>query len=309
MKRQKIDDRFPSKVMYRTHPCVFERSIAPEPGTAWAVRGPRRLMTYRVELEPLNQRSSTCLCPLDDNWTPMYHLEHHLDFGLPRNEQRMAIEEDCRLFNFCGRVWFNITNRNDTFLGELDWQAHDPKVVGCGILAFPFEVGSTEKNWMFFEQGGLLYGVRWVHAHVVHRIYPDFQKGHAVSEPIVHEYRLDWPHGRPHGGTSPVAIGDEYLSLFQSSKLAAVNGRKDYYVGVYAFEAKPPFRVTRVPKEPLISPLTWPEHSVGFNGHNTFFPLGLARENDTWRVSLGDDRAMWLLEYSTDELLDATKPV
>lgn len=106
-----------------------------------------------------------------------------------------------------------------------------------------------EKNWLFF-----------VHDDRMHLIYQ--AKPHVVVEfndnmGIVKEYRTDnpkieWKWGEIRGGTPPVRAGDEYWTFFHSS-LPWTDRYRRYFMGAYAFEAKAPFRITRITKEPLLA--------------------------------------------------------
>jgi hypothetical protein len=61
-----------------------------------------------------------------------------------------------------------------------------------------------------------------------------------------------WKHGQPRGGSAPVRIGDTYFSFFHSST-PWKNGKRQYHMGAYTFEAKPPFKVTSVTPKPILS--------------------------------------------------------
>lgn len=106
----------------------------------------------------------------------------------------------------------------------------------------------NEKNWLFF-----------VHSDRMHLIY--LTRPHTVIElddnmGPVKEYRTDnpsirWEYGEIRGGTPPVLVDGEYWSFFHSS-LPWTDRYRRYYMGAYAFEAKPPFNITRITEEPLL---------------------------------------------------------
>jgi predicted GH43/DUF377 family glycosyl hydrolase len=118
-----------------------------------------------------------------------------------------------------------------------------------------------------------------------------------VTQTFQTDTHIDWPHGEIRGGTPPVRVGDEYISFFHSSTAwAKVHGamRNRYYMGVYAFEARPPFKVTRYSRRPLLIG-TLREPSV-LMSPPCVFPSGALLRGDQWLVTLGvnDALAGWL---------------
>jgi predicted GH43/DUF377 family glycosyl hydrolase len=105
-----------------------------------------------------------------------------------------------------------------------------------------------EKNWTWFMHDGEPHMVYSIEPHVVTRC------DSAAS--VVEEYTTDlagdiWFYGQRRGGSNPIRIGDEYFAFYHSST-PWWNGRRRYYMGAYAFEAKPPFRITRSTTIPLL---------------------------------------------------------
>jgi hypothetical protein len=105
-----------------------------------------------------------------------------------------------------------------------------------------------EKNWAWFIHEGELHMVYSMEPHVVVKC------DSAAS--VVEEYstKLEndiWFYGERRGGSNPIRIGDEYFAFFHSST-PWWHGRRRYYMGAYAFEAKPPFRITRSTTIPLL---------------------------------------------------------
>ncbi len=106
-----------------------------------------------------------------------------------------------------------------------------------------------EKNWTWFMHEGEMHMVYDMEPHTVVRC-------DSAASPQ-EEYQTDlpsdmWRHGRRRGGSNPVRIGDEYFAFYHSS-LPWWRGRRRYYMGAYAFEAKPPFRITRSTSLPLLT--------------------------------------------------------
>jgi predicted GH43/DUF377 family glycosyl hydrolase len=61
-----------------------------------------------------------------------------------------------------------------------------------------------------------------------------------------------WRYGTIRGGTPPVLVGNELITFFHSSTPWTTEKRQ-YHMGAYAFENKPPFRITRITREPLLT--------------------------------------------------------
>jgi len=111
------------------------------------------------------------------------------------------------------------------------------------------ETGGPEKNWCPIE-GTPNFVYQSSSEHVVFN--------HLSGECSTSK-GITWPFGEVHGGTPAVLVGDQYLSFFQSSLTVdpSVMGASEcyprqYFVGAYTFESVPPFRITRVTKEPLL---------------------------------------------------------
>ena len=105
-----------------------------------------------------------------------------------------------------------------------------------------------EKNWTWFIHEGEL--------HMVYSIEPHLVTKCDAAASVVEEYTTNlegdiWFYGERRGGSNPIRIGDEYFAFFHSST-PWWHGRRRYYMGAYAFEAKPPFRITRSTTIPLL---------------------------------------------------------
>lgn len=153
-----------------------------------------------------------------------------------------------------------------------------------------------EKNWIWFFHDGLPHLVYWTNPHQVAVFDKDFV---AV---VAHETKpeLNWHFGEPRGGTPPVRIGDEYWSFFHSSTVWKAPKRQ-YHMGVYTFEAKAPFRITRMTELPILSGSKFdPWHG---NKPLVVFPCGAVLRNGKWLVTLGvNDLISAWLEIPHDEL-------
>jgi predicted GH43/DUF377 family glycosyl hydrolase len=109
------------------------------------------------------------------------------------------------------------------------------------------------------------------------------------------EKSLNWDYGIIRGGTPPVMTdnGDEYLTFFHS-RLPDEKHRWRYYMGAYAFESQPPFRITRITTEPLLagsSADVWSKDKP-----LVVFPCGSRLKDGKWLVTMGvnDLASAWI---------------
>lgn len=156
--------------------------------------------------------------------------------------------------------------------------AHDPRDI-------------HEKNWLWFSHDGALHLVYRAIPHEVSRWSDDvkFTGEEWKTEPVY----APWRFGEIRGGTSPVLVGNEYWSFFHSS-MPWISKKRQYYMGAYAFEAKPPFRMTRITPRPLLSGSPNDEWLPGKPA--CIFPCGAVIRNGNWLVVGGsnDISCFWL---------------
>ncbi len=146
----------------------------------------------------------------------------------------------------------------------------DLRVEECQIMKST--VREWEKNWQLFECDKKLRVIYYPNPNTV-----GWRDGQQFKIPAADGARLDWEWGEARGGTPPIKIGEEYFSFFHSSI------QKHYVAGFYAFEAKPPFRVTRWPSQPCMIAVKDAWHG----GHAVVFPGGAIFENGRWLVAFG----------------------
>lgn len=143
-----------------------------------------------------------------------------------------------------------------------------------------------EKNWTFFEHDNLnrfVYAMSRDSGHEVVTVNHDFKAMHVDKSPGVH-----WEYGEVRGGTPPIRYGDEYFGFFHSSM--PWHGTMRYFMGAYAFEAKPPFKVTRQTMHPIAggSP-----HDPWVGGSKpVIFPSGAHFDGQDWLVLYGVNDAI-----------------
>lgn len=137
-----------------------------------------------------------------------------------------------------------------------------------------------EKNWIWFFHENELYFSYATDPHVVCKLG---QRG------ILSTYKTDlacplWKHGELRGGSPPVRIGDEYFCFVHSS-MPWKTPLKRYYMGAYAFEAKPPFKITRYTPNPLLCGSDKDPRNMG--APIVVFPCGNLFDGKTHLVTMG----------------------
>lgn len=142
----------------------------------------------------------------------------------------------------------------------------------------------NEKNWGWFEFGGDLHFVYAIHPHTVVQT-----AGESIETVHDTNYRHPWTLGQLRGGTNPIRVGNEFIAFFHSSlpwkSIPKYGERRKYYMGAYAFEAKPPFKVTRITPRPL---LTGTENGPVIPGSPAcVFPCGSLLEGDKFFITFG----------------------
>lgn len=133
----------------------------------------------------------------------------------------------------------------------------------------------NEKNWAWFDHGGRLHFIYITKPHIV--VATD---GPSVVARYETDFSTHWKWGDLRGGTNPILIGDEYLAFFHSSipwkTVPRYGERRRYFTGAYTFEARAPFRVTRMAMKPF---LTGSDQDPTIPGSPAVvFPCGLVQE-------------------------------
>lgn len=203
--------------------------------------------------------------------------------------------EDPRAVYWNGQTWIGCVNFTwfadgswtgahqvlGMFQDDDDWTSiarRDPPV-GTNNASGGDTGGFHNKNWVWFFYDDKL--------HLIYTSDPwhvvefggnwDEQINHAVGA-------VKWKFGLVRGGTPPILVGDRFYTFFHSS--LPWRGRfRRYYMGVVAFEAKPPF-----------APVLWSHVPLLTGSQNdpwqqrkplVVFPCGALFENDQWLISFG----------------------
>lgn len=141
-----------------------------------------------------------------------------------------------------------------------------------------------EKNWLWFSHEGDLHMIYRAVPHEVSKWTNDvkFTGEEWKTEPVVNPWRF----GELRGGCNPVRVGNEYWTFFHSS-LPWDGKKRQYYMGAYSFEAKPPFRMLRMTPRPLLAGSTLDEWLPG--KPPCVFPCGAIIRNGRWLVVGGSN--------------------
>lgn len=147
-----------------------------------------------------------------------------------------------------------------------------------------------EKNWLWFFHNDQPHLVYKASPQVVARFSPQFR----FEQEFKSEANLKWDYGIIRGGTPPVRVGHEYVTFFHSSLPTGDQYHRRYYMGAYSFEAKEPFTVTRMVREPLLVG-SWQDKWAP-NKPLVVFPCGSRYKKGMWLVTMGvnDLESAWI---------------
>ena len=148
-----------------------------------------------------------------------------------------------------------------------------------------------EKNWLWFLDDGIPHFI-YDSSHCVVEMRDGLKRPSAIYR-FSHDWS-EWKFGTPRGGTPPVLIGDEYVTLFHSSfDWMPYWHRNRYCIGAYAFESKPPFKITRFTRKPiLMGSSNKPDKIVP---HANVFVMGATIDRESLFVTAGinDETCGW----------------
>jgi predicted GH43/DUF377 family glycosyl hydrolase len=220
---------------------------------------------------------------------------------------------DPRFFLFQGQYW--IWYHDNFRMYAFPWSAR----VGELIEPLPFhpigfQLRKRERNWGLFGGPTDISSDKTmlaVYEIIPHRILTVTKSTRCFE--VTPSY-ITWPnpvwpverYGEPHGGTTPICIGDHWFSFFQSSRvLHHGSRRKVYYIGFYGFDRRPPYPIKYMTAEPILSGLDFPGPFSFWNEYAVAYPSGAVLLDDRWIVALGiHDREFKFIIYSHDFLLE-----
>jgi predicted GH43/DUF377 family glycosyl hydrolase len=243
-------------------------------------------------------RGKTLLAYRDKYWYSDLHIAE-LDADLrplgttplhPRHPLCQAGREDPRLFVHRGQLHCSFTG-----IQFADGQTLTHSML-CR-LSEVLEVEETwcpeyegrrfpmEKNWQFFTWQDELFAIYTIRPHVVLYLPHGRKAAYLFSE---HAGPSPWAGGRLSGGAAPVLVDDEYYCWFHGSIEDSERGRRVYNIGLYTFEAKPPFRPRRITPVPLLMARAGDRPpSRPHNWADVVFPCGALLRGKEWLVSYG----------------------
>lgn len=173
--------------------------------------------------------------------------------------------------------------------------------------------GRHEKNWTPFTYHGKLFLTYSINPHRIYK--PILNKNRCLSIAST-ETLTDWSFGELRGGSQAFLVGNEYLSFFHSSidiETLQSNGKKmtHYFMGAYAFEKDPPFKITKISKKPIIG-----KNFYNGKNHKTWKPLRVVfpggyvfDQKHIWLTYGRQDHEIWIVKMDKIKLLQSLKKV
>lgn len=208
---------------------------------------------------------------------------------LPYRKHIYKVNDDPRWLIWQDKLWITYTDRNHQWIAQLDDDLQT-------VEAWRSPQENPEKNWQFFVHQNELWCVYKMQPYVVHKInlVDGLIKFTEIHQSPVNFKWEQW--GEPRGGTLPLLVDDHYYAFFHSNEMC--DNYKLYHMGVYKFEAKPPFRVISVSRQPILS-ADLAARPRSFNRRSSVvFPCGVLFENNKWIISLGwNDRECRIYEF------------
>lgn len=248
----------------------------------------KNYFTYRAEAKPFCVNIRLGLCLLDEFYQPIKEsnvlLDLHAELHAPHGKTyaKNFHVEDPRLFIYNDDLYLSYTDGYQMAQAKIDPQTL--QAVESFYITKP-DKQRTEKNWIFFEHDKELYSVYNTCPHEIFKM-----DGANWEKVYSEEWKSGWRHGIIRGGTSPILVGDKYVSFFHSAlgvKHRGIEGRQ-YFMGAYTFESKPPFRPLSITKEPIIVG-EWVDDNIPRLSNAIFvvFPSGVIRQENGYLVSFG----------------------
>jgi predicted GH43/DUF377 family glycosyl hydrolase len=152
--------------------------------------------------------------------------------------------------------------------------------------------GKEEKNWVFFKNDNKNYFVYKSNPFTVVEVNSDWS---SVSNEHITD-GIEWEYGKIRGGTNPVFYDGQFWSFFHSSLSLGRLVKKVYFMGWYSFEAKPPFKITGMSENPILTGNFSEDTIYHVPPWAVVFPGGSYIEDDVWVVVYGynDVQCRWM---------------
>jgi predicted GH43/DUF377 family glycosyl hydrolase len=258
------------------------------------------LLAYRCECVPWFRLSMIAITKLDPDWHPV--LESTVVPDLTSKFGNYCVE-DPRFFVYKNELWLCYTDAHEVALAKLN---DDLTTAKSFYLERPWQHGRPEKNWTFFEHEERMLAV---YSLMPHRIV----EVEGTQSKFVYESKWDpeWSWGELRGGSSPVLHNGLYWSFFHSSiniREESYGPIRQYLMGVYAFDSKPPFRPVLISKKPLLAGEEEQHQHDRPSQHYVVFPCGAMRIPQGWLVTFGDNDCRCRMAFFDDAIIDL-KPI
>lgn len=257
-------------------------------------------MAYRIDASPWTENTRVCMCELSSDYDVV--AGSNWIMPLPTTS---GFAEDPRLFLFRDELWMTYTDGNAIYITGVD--PEHQSLYLTNPIRKPMNI-RMEKNWTFFEHEGVLYCNYKINPHTIFEMngegagYEKLQKQYAS---------IQWDWGSElRGGSCPILYQGNYYAFFHSHSDFPEDLKnqlhRQYHMGVYVFEAAPPFKVIGVSKEPIMSGRYMGRSVVrGGDKHCIVFPCGSFMKDGTWVVSCGlNDYEIGILELSHEKLIE-----
>jgi predicted GH43/DUF377 family glycosyl hydrolase len=159
-----------------------------------------------------------------------------------------------------------------------------------------------EKNWTPFISDGKLYLIYSDQPRTILEV--DWNTGHCTE---VVRSRLDWNWnwGQIRGGTPACLVEGKFVTVFHSNifvKSLKQSNQRNYVMGMYTFDEKPPFTVRQMTAHPLGRLVDYTEE----NDRKVIFPGGLIIAEDVIYVAWGkNDKQVFITTFNKKVLLES----
>jgi len=280
-----------------------------------------RLMAYRSHRMDQGGRCGVVICDINSKWEG----GRNTWMNLPEQVHSVMVHhEDPRLFIFNGRLHLAFTEtmfhgNNRPYTCTMKYARL--KKVGRGKKAewqidrvywprYGKNGGShQEKNWQFFEvRPGVLAVIYKADPHTILELDED---GESVTQVSTAEPEsVKWPWGTIRGGTPPIRVGGQWLTVFHSATPYPIPPHwRRYYAGAYMFQAEPPYTITKISQKPILVGSEADGHAHDPRNIDSWkpfvvFPNGLIQEDDfTFFVSYGVNDYMTVIAEHSDFFL------
>lgn len=221
----------------------------------------KRYMAYRIDTLPWTVNTKIAFCEMDDSWQPVKETNWMVQL-----KSCAGFWEDPRLFIHQGKLHMSYADGCQIGIALIDPVKMD--VTGNYMIDKPLNF-RMEKNWLFFTHQDQLHAVYQLFPHVVYQV-----NGPVITNKTVSQWPMEWKWGKElRGSTCPVLVDDLWYSFFHSHIEYPVEMKgflhRQYHLGCYVFENKPPFKVVAMSKEPVISG-TYIDPTIPHGGHHNY---------------------------------------